>query len=82
MLIPLNIQVVCSQVNCGNTTSPTSPRFGVGTGPILMTNVQCQPGDDCIEHCPHLTSTTGCTHSRDVSVTCGGIAFMLLLLAF
>ena len=59
-------------MQCGAAENPPTARFGVGIGNIFMTNVQCTNGDNCIEECTHSTFTSGCTHSRDVSVRCAG----------
>ena len=47
-------------------------RYGPGTGPILLDNVKCEGHEISIHNCPHAGwNTHDCTHSEDVSVSCG-----------
>jgi len=47
-------------------------RYGRGSGPILLDDVQCVGYETRLADCPHRQWTYhNCDHSQDVSVSCG-----------
>lgn len=46
-----------------------SARFGQGTGPILLNNVQCIGNETILADCPS-SVVSGCYHNEDAGVRC------------
>ena len=44
--------------------------FGVGSGPILLDNVQCTGDEDSLVNCTYI-SNHNCLHFEDAGVVCG-----------
>ncbi len=51
-------------------TAYRGARFGEGTGPIIMDDVQCAGTENGLLSCIHNPITTDCTHSEDAGVRC------------
>ena len=71
--------VACRQL--GNITDPlgiadaiVDGTFGIGNGPIFLSNLQCRGSESNILSCPSLIGTFvhTCTHDLDVGVRCPG----------
>lgn len=56
------------------TTTTTASTFGLGSGPIFLSDVHCTGSEATLLDCRHTTISLGsyCTHSRDVGVRCEG----------
>ena len=67
--------VVCQQLGYGQAIrAEKSAEFGPGTGPIVLTNVDCEGHEDNIFDCarnPRLGDTK-CQHWQDAGVVCHG----------
>ncbi|KAI4887562.1 hypothetical protein NFI96_029336, partial [Prochilodus magdalenae] len=64
--------VVCRELGCGEAQG--IPKFGPGSGPILMGYVRCRGSESALNSC-RFNSYYGrfCTsHNQDVGVTCSG----------
>eukprot|EP01012_Entosiphon_sulcatum_P059858 TRINITY_DN8448_c0_g1_i1.p1 TRINITY_DN8448_c0_g1~~TRINITY_DN8448_c0_g1_i1.p1 ORF type:complete len:1989 (+),score=221.56 TRINITY_DN8448_c0_g1_i1:23-5968(+) len=61
--------VVCRQLGFFGAAR-TIPSFGGGTGPILMTNVECSGTEYDLLECAYDALTADCTHAMDVGVQC------------
>lgn len=53
--------------------------FGAGTGQIWLDNVNCSGTETGVELCAHNAwGMNDCTHSEDVSISCGESMLQLL----
>ncbi|KAK5859106.1 hypothetical protein PBY51_003196 [Eleginops maclovinus] len=68
----VDANVVCRQLNCGVAVAVgSSSRFGQGTGPILLDNVDCRGNERNLRECRALAwGVHNCYHYEDVGVTC------------
>ncbi|XP_077086658.1 scavenger receptor cysteine-rich domain-containing group B protein-like isoform X1 [Siphateles boraxobius] len=66
--------VVCRQLDCGVAVAVgSSSRFGQGSGPILLDNVDCKGGEMYLSQCGNQGwGVHNCYHYEDVAVTCRG----------
>ncbi|XP_037400456.1 deleted in malignant brain tumors 1 protein-like isoform X2 [Pygocentrus nattereri] len=64
--------VVCREMRCGPVVSaPHSARFGQGSGPILLDDVQCNGHESNLTNCSHNGfGKHNCYHGEDASVIC------------
>ncbi|XP_051801899.1 deleted in malignant brain tumors 1 protein [Acanthochromis polyacanthus] len=67
-------QVVCRQLDCGEAhAAPTNARFGQGSGPIWLDDVQCSGNESLITNCTHRGfGVHNCGHNEDASTICNG----------
>ncbi|KAL5499890.1 hypothetical protein EMCRGX_G011357 [Ephydatia muelleri] len=66
---------VCKQLGyayTGNGIAFSNAQYGVGTGPIFLSNVQCTSSKSTLVLCTSnpILSAPACTHSRDAGVKC------------
>ena len=47
-------------------------RYGQGTGPIYLDNVQCVGTELHIQECTYSSDASECTHAEDASLLCSG----------
>uniref|UniRef100_A0A672QZ94 SRCR domain-containing protein n=1 Tax=Sinocyclocheilus grahami TaxID=75366 RepID=A0A672QZ94_SINGR len=66
--------VVCRQLDCGVAVAVgSSSKFGQGSGPILLDNVDCKGGEMDLSQCRNQGwGVHNCYHYEDVAVTCKG----------
>uniref|UniRef100_A0A8C4TCI3 Soluble scavenger receptor cysteine-rich domain-containing protein SSC5D n=1 Tax=Erpetoichthys calabaricus TaxID=27687 RepID=A0A8C4TCI3_ERPCA len=68
--------VVCRQLGCGEALSaPVYAHFGRGTGPVLMSRVNCKGQESALKDCE--SRTYSCDHYRDVSAVCSGFVRLM-----
>ncbi|XP_060768187.1 scavenger receptor cysteine-rich domain-containing group B protein [Neoarius graeffei] len=74
----VDANVVCRQLDCGLAVAVgTSSRFGQGSGPILLDNVDCKGGETDLSQCGNQGwGIHNCYHYEDVAVTCKGNAVL------
>ncbi|XP_066515937.1 antigen WC1.1-like [Hoplias malabaricus] len=73
-------QVVCRQLQCGEALSaPVPARFGPGTGPIWLNEVQCEGNETSLWNCRYQLSEGGeCGQKDEVGVVCSEFKEMRL----
>lgn len=66
--------VVCREVGCGSALGTAgAAKFGQGTGPIWMDQVNCTGEEDSLRKCPpKIMREHSCSHSKDAGVECAG----------
>ncbi|XP_051750689.1 scavenger receptor cysteine-rich domain-containing group B protein [Ctenopharyngodon idella] len=66
--------VVCRQLDCGVAVAVgSSSKFGQGSGPILLDNVDCKGGEMDLSQCGNQGwGVHNCYHYEDVAITCRG----------
>ncbi|XP_027384780.1 putative DMBT1-like protein [Bos indicus x Bos taurus] len=66
--------VVCRQLECGQAVAaPTGAHVGVGSGKIVLDNMQCVGSKSHLEQCMHGGEAGhNCGHQEDASVICTG----------
>ncbi|XP_062830370.1 deleted in malignant brain tumors 1 protein [Anolis carolinensis] len=66
--------VVCQEVGCGEAlVAAIGARFGQGSGPIWMDEVNCTGKEKVLKKCPQEKSLSlTCDHRKDVGVECAG----------
>ncbi|XP_071482925.1 scavenger receptor cysteine-rich domain-containing protein DMBT1-like [Diadema antillarum] len=63
-------EVACRQLGLGLPTSaPVRARFGAGSGPIHLDNLQCDGSEALLTSCPHI-SRHNCIHQEDAGLVC------------
>ncbi|XP_067322370.1 deleted in malignant brain tumors 1 protein-like [Anolis sagrei] len=67
-----NAQVVCRQLGCGDAIQVVSwPRFGQGSGRILLDGVQCEGDEAFLWDCKNRGwGVHSCTHQQDATILC------------
>lgn len=67
-------KVVCRQLGMGEPVEAVrGGRFGVGKGPIMLSNLQCNGSETALAWCLHPGwKTSTCPHSQDAGVVCKG----------
>ncbi|XP_065106140.1 scavenger receptor cysteine-rich domain-containing group B protein [Paramisgurnus dabryanus] len=68
----VDANVVCRQLGCGLAVAVgSSSRFGQGSGPILLDNVDCKGGEMDLSQCGNQGwGIHNCYHYEDVAVSC------------
>ncbi|XP_015277861.1 PREDICTED: deleted in malignant brain tumors 1 protein-like [Gekko japonicus] len=67
--------VVCKQIGCGFALeAPHSARFGEGSGPIWLDDVNCTGLEESLKDCKGQSmGEHNCNHLEDASVVCSGL---------
>lgn len=67
-------QVVCRQLGCGDAVEALStPKFGPGSGKILLDDVQCEGLESNLWECKNRGwGVHNCSHGQDATVLCKG----------
>ncbi|XP_060112425.1 soluble scavenger receptor cysteine-rich domain-containing protein SSC5D-like [Heteronotia binoei] len=70
----LDAAVVCRELHCGAPLlSPGNARYGPGTGPIWLDDVNCMGKESTLQHCQSQPwGQHNCNHHEDASVICTG----------
>ncbi|XP_032081343.1 deleted in malignant brain tumors 1 protein-like [Thamnophis elegans] len=65
-------QVVCQQLGCGNAVEVLPyPKFGSGSGKIVLSDVQCKGDEFFLWDCENAGwEVHNCSHQQDVTVLC------------
>ncbi|XP_069468228.1 deleted in malignant brain tumors 1 protein-like [Ambystoma mexicanum] len=73
--------VVCREMDCGGATSYTiNAYFGMGTGTILLDDVNCRGMEPFLWNCTNRGwGINNCVHSEDAGVICAGTSKYLRL---
>ena len=73
MHINTHFQLILLIVISGSVPYTTASQFGQGTGPILMSNLQCSGDESHLINCSYSPFLyTSCSHYYDVGVICEG----------
>ncbi|XP_069624819.1 antigen WC1.1-like [Ranitomeya imitator] len=67
-------KVICRQMGCGSATNATTEaRFGKGTGPTWLSEVQCKGYERAVQDCwSKRWNKSDCLHKEDAGVICEG----------
>jgi len=79
-----NTEIVCRQLGLFNGTKTRQDQFGVNSGPVWLSQVNCSGNESKLSHCMHngAGSIGNCSHANDVAVRCsthGMYVFNLLI---
>ena len=70
-------RAVCYQLRYGRIGTVIGNRYGAGSGPIWLDNVQCVGSETNISQCIHNGwGSHNCHHSNDVSVSCSTVTLV------
>ncbi|XP_075700761.1 antigen WC1.1-like [Rhinoderma darwinii] len=75
-------EVVCRQIGCGSAMNATTEAmFGKGTGPIWLSEVQCNRYERALQDCwSKHWNKSDCLHKEDAGVICFGMKSLSLIL--